>query len=240
MEFIKLSKNPIAEALIQFRFQCTKPVTPSDLKNLLKLFPDSKSEEIKEITFGIVDGKPAQSETVMGYRIVLTNGYDIIQLEPESFSFSRIGPYENWNKFRDTFLANWKILEQNIHPVNVQRIGTRYVNKILLPTDLGHVDLFMRLSPHISFSPINTHADEYFLRIGMPIREIDGRAIVTHVLDKSGSDGLLPIILDIDVFVIKDVKPELASQNETLDKLRDYKNQIFYNSFTDKGLELYK
>lgn len=70
--------------------------------------------------------------------------------------------------------------------------------------------------------------------------EMQATAIITQTMEKPAENRRLPLILDIDVFketVYVDNKEEIWNDFE---KLRIFKNEIFFNSITEKTKELFK
>jgi hypothetical protein len=80
----------------------------------------------------------------------------------------------------------------------------------------------------------------FFMQIVMPNQEIEASAIITETMEPPTENQRLPLILDIDVFkekIYADNKEEIWSDFENL---RAFKNDIFFNSITDKTEELFK
>lgn len=69
--------------------------------------------------------------------------------------------------------------------------------------------------------------------------EIDAAAIITQAFEQIVDPKLIPIILDIDVFRQKEVISEEEAW-QTLEKLRHFKNRIFFASITEKTKELFQ
>ena len=64
--------------------------------------------------------------------------------------------------------------------------------------------------------------------------------VVTQAFDQM-TPSILPLILDIDVFVEgKSFAADGDEVWEQLDQLRDFKNRIFFGSLTPKALELFR
>jgi len=69
--------------------------------------------------------------------------------------------------------------------------------------------------------------------------DIDAAARTTQAFEQIIDPKLIPIILDIDVFKQK----EMISEQEAwaaLEKLRHFKNRIFFASITEKTKELFQ
>jgi uncharacterized protein (TIGR04255 family) len=69
---------------------------------------------------------------------------------------------------------------------------------------------------------------------------IPANAIITQVFEPSLTPNIAQIILDIDVFKLKPEGIEGKDAWETLEKLRHFKNKVFFNCITDKLKEIYK
>lgn len=65
-------------------------------------------------------------------------------------------------------------------------------------------------------------------------------AIVTQALEAVSESEATPVILDIDVFKEEEFDPNGESPWAYLQKLRGFKNRIFFESITPELLELYK
>lgn len=78
------------------------------------------------------------------------------------------------------------------------------------------------------------------MRIEIPNSEIGASAILTQTMDKPTRNGRLPLILDIEVISENDYKNDHDKVWKDFDKLRHFKNDIFFNSITEKARELFR
>lgn len=78
------------------------------------------------------------------------------------------------------------------------------------------------------------------MRLEIPNPDIEATAIITQTMDKPTRSPKLPLILDIDVIKNTDYVENLAKMWEDFENLRDFKNDIFFNSITEKTKELFK
>ena len=79
----------------------------------------------------------------------------------------------------------------------------------------------------------------FFMQIVVPNVNIEANAIITVTIEKSVDDKL-PLIFDIDVYretAYVDTQEKIWDDFENLHK---FKNEIFFNSITDKAKELFK
>jgi uncharacterized protein (TIGR04255 family) len=79
----------------------------------------------------------------------------------------------------------------------------------------------------------------FLQRVVIPFAVDGTTAIVTQVLEPP-KEGLIPVVLDIDVFVMTRFGVNSHGIWTTLDGLRNVKNEIFFSSVTEKALEPYK
>jgi uncharacterized protein (TIGR04255 family) len=78
-----------------------------------------------------------------------------------------------------------------------------------------------------------------FMRVVLPMP--GGAAVITEAVDDAGvTDQVIPLILDIDVFVERKFDPSGEDMWTCLDELRDKKNDIFYESLKPEAWEQYR
>jgi uncharacterized protein (TIGR04255 family) len=80
----------------------------------------------------------------------------------------------------------------------------------------------------------------YFFRLEIPNPEINSIAIINQTIDKQKNPNKLPLIFDIDVIIESEYNIDEDRIWEDFNKLRNYKNQIFFNSTTEKAKELFR
>ena len=78
----------------------------------------------------------------------------------------------------------------------------------------------------------------FFTRVVLPDPTTGAVAIVTHALESVVTPKVVPIIIDIDVFIERTFENHEKAW-ATIDMLHDMKNLIFFESVTDKALEPY-
>jgi uncharacterized protein (TIGR04255 family) len=79
----------------------------------------------------------------------------------------------------------------------------------------------------------------FFMRLVIPDEKSRSIAIVTQTMEDT-QEQVLPLIFDIDVFREGAFAANGAEMWEVLEQLREYKNEIFFNSITEKTKELFK
>ncbi len=119
------------------------------------------------------------------------------------------------------------------------KIGSRFINNLNIPRNVELKEIIVN-SPT---SPKGTRFEMAGFLNQMTLYDDDNSvsAIVYLGLDRNKiKEPKLPVIFDIDVFSLDVIQNENTKINENLNKLRVFKNSIFFNSLTPKGVELYQ
>ena len=124
-------------------------------------------------------------------------------------------------------------------PTSIERIALRYINRLELPLPFSDFKEFVRTAPDIA--PGLPQALSHFLmQLQIPSPDNEAIAIITETIEKPiGDPPVLPFILDIDAVSKRRLEPTDSSLWERFEKLHAWKNQIFFESITDKTVELF-
>ncbi len=79
----------------------------------------------------------------------------------------------------------------------------------------------------------------FLTRVVIHEPSVGANAIIIQALEQVSTD-VAPVILDIDVFKLQPEGVEEKEAWDIIEKLRHFKNQIFFQSITDKLKEMYK
>jgi uncharacterized protein (TIGR04255 family) len=245
MGHIFLENAPITEGLIDIR---VAGITGSldaiaDVRDRLEgAFPKVvRMEQIEgHINFSPATAAEAKilPKQLIGFRYESADSKDILQLRRDGLTLSRLKPYGNWENLKATAEKAWKIFINATAPLPVQRIAVRYINKLDLPCDLQSLRDWLTAPPSLP-PDSKMMMNGFFSRIMVNSGNASG--IITQALEPTSmTGGVLPIILDIDVFSLVQLDYNSDEVWTNLDKLRLLKNDIFFKSLTDKALGEYK
>lgn len=248
-QFPRLSRAPIAEAVIEMRARAEVQWEESTIRGrLTPLLPgyqkiESQSEFEHEMQLG-----PGQ-DTVQrhrdlgwrGLRCESTDHLHIAQFNRDGFVFSRLRPYDHWEQFQGEAMRLWRIYQDLASPSGIQRLGLRFINRIELPVDGPPPDDYLRM-------PSEVLAGMPLSRVGFFHRDVlavQGYPyIVTIVrtvqpIQVTGNKGF-GLLLDIDVFSTEpfDLRDDLLTQR--LVEMRWLKNKAFFGSITQQALETFQ
>lgn len=245
-EYSLLPNAPITEALIDIRikakedFDVAKFLTLHDA--ISEQYPKKKTRHRWEGRFELKKGETpitAGTEKIDGYIFTSADGKQIFQARIDGFTFNRLKPYDKWETFRDEALRLWKLYKDLVSP-EIVRVALRFINKIdipLSPETVFDFDDYLTAGPIVP-KGLPQGISSFLTRMVINDPEIDAAAIITQAFEQIVDPKCVPIIFDIDVF--KQESKGLSEEEawKILEKLRDFKNKIFFASITEKIKEL--
>lgn len=244
MQAKHLPRAPITEALLDIQVAPRTGVTTSILEGfhqrVREHYPTRKSRF--HVSAAINVGQPSvkvqQNDTHVGFLFSSTDGRQVVQARLDGFSFSRLAPYEDWERLKGEAQRLWKIYREIVHPSRVSRIALRYINRINLPRPFQFEDYLKALPILGDGFPQNLSG--LFMRVVAPVED----AIVTlsEAIDEDAvTHTTVPVILDIEA-----VRPLDISADDDIncwkqfENLRSLKNRVFFGSLTDRAEDLFK
>jgi uncharacterized protein (TIGR04255 family) len=248
-QFRHLSRAPIVEAVIEIRARAEIPWVEQAVSEALKAkLPDypqfvSQNEVKQEVSFDLVQGSQAKQHDLgwKGLRLQSGDGRHVAQFNRDGFLFSRLHPYESWEKLQGEALRLWGIYCDLARPTETQRTGLRFINRFTLPAQETRFEDYVE--PHAK-PPRNL--DLPFLgffhqdTLAVPGYPYALNVVRTVQPPQDLKTQGLAIILDIDVFTIHPLEIRMDQMNKWLTEMRWLKNKVFFGSVTEKALESFK
>ena len=239
-EYPILKNAPIIEALIDIRvkldssFEVEKILSIYD--KIKTKYPEKQKQQISQVIFGIDEKNQEKSpiKKINGFRFISEDKKQILQARLDGFTFSRLKPYKSWDELKKEAKRLWDFYKEIVKPLAITRVAVRYINNLNIPMPLGDFGDYLTAPPTVP-DKLPQGVSSFLTRV--VIREPDNKAdaIITQALEQVVTDTA-PIILDIDVFKSN---PDSMDEKDTwaiLEKLRVFKNKIFFESIT-KGLK---
>ncbi len=243
-KYAHLSRAPITEALIDIRIKLREDLTVDKLNEIYKSissqYPERREHRQFQSRFELKDSEPSQAvveiDKVDGYLYTSADKKQIVQARLDGFTFSRLKPYENWEQLRDEAKRLWKIYQEATSP-EITRVALRYINKFDIPQPFKDFSDYLAAAPIVP-SALPQGLSSFLTRVVMPEPSIDAIAIVTQAFEQTVDPNFVPIVFDIDVFR---QTPSGMNEDEAwklIEKLRDFKNKIFFESITEPLKEM--
>jgi uncharacterized protein (TIGR04255 family) len=235
--------------VIEIRASVESPWEESDLRGQLKAkLPDYpkifSQKEFRQETKVIAGQPPEQVFQDLGWkglRFQTPDGRYIAQFNRDGFIFSRLQPYETWEKFKEEAMRLWDMHAEFAKSHEIQRLGVRFINRIALPVGEVHLDKYLIYPPQppgrIDFQIMGFFHQDALL--------VEGHPYAINVVKTvqpppgSGTDGG-GLILDIDAFCTEPFKHDAGALEKRLAEMRWLKNRIFYSSLKEEVLESLK
>ena len=238
---------PITEAVIEIKAQLPEETTLKSLESfhdhIKNRFPEKQEQRFLKAAFKLsqkdkLSSLPTKTGT-QGYLFRSLKEKKVVQSKIDGFAFNKLKPYENWKLFRSEGRELWELYSGIVNPIKIVRIGLRYINRIEVPLPFKDFSDYLLTNPQIAPNLPQT-VSHFFMQLEVPNSDIEATAIITQTMDKPTKSNRLPLILDIDVFRITGYVGKTEEMWEDFEKLRDFKNDIFFNSVTEKAKELFR
>lgn len=245
-DFPHLPNAPITEALIDIRVQHSPDMNIERIRPFHEKFKEDFPETKTRFRF---EGKfdLGEEESTVTTEVNQPNGFfytsadekRVLQARLDGFTFSRLKPYETWEALSGEALSYWNMYSEFTQPLSISRVAVRYINRLELPFPFKDFSEYLNAAPTIpKYLPQELLG--FLTRIVVPFPENGCMAIITLSLDSIPDGNNLPILFDIDVFKEDNFDRDGKKAWETIHELRRVKNRIFFESITDKMLELCK
>ncbi|MGH8605195.1 MAG: TIGR04255 family protein [Gammaproteobacteria bacterium] len=243
--FPRLAHAPIVEAVIEVRARAEAPweeaVILERLKSRLPDYPASQSQQSLQFEFKVEPGKtPEQAIHDLGWKGLRFESADklhVAQFNRELFSFSRLRPYDSWNQFSTEALRLWQIHSELAQPIEVQRLGVRFINRTAVPSE-GRLENYMQVPPqtprNLELPFANFLHHDTLLVPGHPYAI---NVIQTVQSPHGPGTEAAALILDIDVYTIQPFELRDNVFPTRLAEMRWLKNKVFFGSITPQALK---
>lgn len=242
------SRAPIVEAVIDLRAKPTVNWEPDSLKAQLKeLLPDYPHVQTKrtyQSEFKAAEGKPPEQKLIdLGWSGLMLKSQDrlqVLQFQKEGFAFSRLPPYQDWASFSTEALRLWDVYVKTMKPEAIQRIGVRFIDRMLFPADGFKLKNYIVESQQ-PLESVGLISCGFLYRDTLAVPETGYNVtLIRTIQPPEGTPPTLPVILDVDVFTTSPSELDGALVRHKLQEIRWLKNKIFFSSITETTKGMYQ
>jgi uncharacterized protein (TIGR04255 family) len=246
-QFELLPRAPIVEAVIQVH---ARPETSWEEKDILACLKPKLSEFEKsfsrnnmkpEVQLDAAHPPQVAAENLGWYGLLCESKDQSVQFNRDGFVFSRLQPYQSWDQFFADAMRLWKIYLETARPMEMQRIGLRFINKIQLPPKEVDFEKYIQPYPEPPFDldlPFLSFFHHDTLAVpGHPYAINIIRTIQPAINPQADGIGL---IVDIDAFTTQSLEIKEGVLVERLAELRWLKNKTFFGSITPEAMGLFR
>jgi uncharacterized protein (TIGR04255 family) len=165
----------------------------------------------------------------------------LVQIRAQGFSFNRLAPYSTLDDYLPEIERTWRLFVSLTFPVQIRIVRLRYINRIELQLSDGRIELadYLRVSPQLPDETGLTFAG--FFNQHAAVEAGTGNTVNIILASQPSQKEGLPIILDLTVAATGAEEPEdWAWILSRIQSLRDLKNRVFWNTLTDRCLNLFQ
>ena len=197
-----------------------------------------------KLCFGVPQENNQVVHEIAVWHGLLGRGYDqrqTVQFARDGFVFSRLEPYENWAQFFGEVMRLWKIYSDIAKPAEAQRIGLRFLNKIILPPKELNFEKYIQPYPEPPFG-LELPFMGFFHQDTFAVPEYPYALNITRTVQPPMHPAVgLALIIDIDAYATKpfEISVDILAEKVLAD-LRWLKNKAFFGSLTQESLQLFK
>lgn len=239
-EFPHLPQAPIVEAVLDIRVVLSVTWDEDNLRNkleqLLPDYPKRDTMQETEIQFSPHEGTNLIRNSVhVGLKCQSEDGFNVIQFNKNSFVFSRLNPYENWERFSQEALRLWEIYCELLKPTEIGRIGLRFINRLAIRNQRAIELADYYKNPPESIKGLNWPLAGYLHQDRIQVSDTSYFVNVIKTTQNTQMD--IGLLLDIDVYMDRHLGFDELRVSEHINKMRWIKNKVFFNSLTEKALK---
>jgi uncharacterized protein (TIGR04255 family) len=240
-----LANAPIREALLDIRVDLPAEFSAAVFKQLQgdvgKAYPKMIEGTRLQTNLQLGGtGKISAESVEMGLHSVIFMSEDektIAQFRTDGFTLNKLRPYTEWDTIFPEAMRLWTVFLSAARPASVSRTALRYINEFDLPGGLSSLPRFLRsLPPTPPAAPgrprgflTRVFGDDEKSRLG---------SVVTYSVGET-SMSQTHVVLDIDVHCTAIPGVNRDDLSPAFGRLRDIKNQIFFQSLSDEAILLF-
>ncbi|MEE9311850.1 MAG: TIGR04255 family protein, partial [Planctomycetota bacterium] len=185
--------------------------------------------------------KIASEVTSIGWKLTSQDGLWVLQVRDDRVSLSYVRsnekPYPGWEVFWKKVQAVWATAKDSLLVTSISRVGLRYINQLGTPriakalsSNSSDGKPFLATSHNVA----TDLAAEMISTMARSVLQFDNHHFATvHQLWQNQDSSEAELILDIDAYYVG----ETDVIEPTLERLREIKNSIFFESFSPELIE---
>ncbi len=236
-------KSPITEAILDLRVTLPQGFSIDTLEEIHNQVRESYPQKVPilagSIEYQIDQNIVNTSRNHYGFQFKNENSPYIFQAALGGFTCNHLAPYSSWEQFRSEAKNLWEIYKDVCKPTSVTRVGLRYINRIEIPQLAIDFKDYLRVSPEIA-SDLPQGLSSFYMQLQIPQESLQCMLTINEAFIPPTTPTIIPVILDIDVFRVKDWDSNADDIWQFIDQLRDLKNGTFEKCIADKTRRLFE
>lgn len=241
--------DPIQEALCEIQFRSPTrgwAVIPGQLYERLRtIFPSEPELEGQPQALQLKGpGGPAAEITLSqgpaGVRLQSEDGTRRLRIREGALSVHALAPYPQWPAFSSMIRSVLEVFEDVAsEDLDVARIGVRYINRVMEPTNPTEISEFFVVAP-LAFPGVDVTLHNFLGRTEHQVGDDPTRKLIATFASTQSGEGRPAFMLDLDLIAEQlDGVTDVESIMSVAQSLRDTEREVFEASITDKAREAF-
>lgn len=152
----------------------------------------------------------------------------LLQLSDNLLVINELRPYVGWRQMQADVLAAWHALRSTIPVASIERIGLRYINRVLRSEPEESPSLWLRPGPFVP-AAVLSFSTTFSSRVAASLNASSRAIVQVSTIDE---DPLI-FMFDIDCILEREIDLEEQALVAALDELHSAVWDIFDNARTD-------
>jgi uncharacterized protein (TIGR04255 family) len=193
-----------------------------------------------EVEFQPTGDKPkilSQSSDPVGFLFQSANNTELVQVRRNGLSYHKLPPYSRWEDCVAETRRLWSRFLSVAPAYQVNRLGLRYVNRLVLPAPVELKD-YVRTFPEIS-PELPQLLSGYVMQVSIPQPDpVKTVLIMRQALGPSPAPNAALVVLDNDLVSVGHFAAEGQAIWDTFEHLHERQNEVFEGTITDATREI--
>ncbi len=242
-----LNNPPVVVALFQIKYNSVNMKLSDFLKfdNQLKHnFPIRRDNIQVGIDLGGssiplgVSKFSATSDAKIGSYVYLSVDQKVkLEILDNTITYIDERPYQGWVNFKESSLKTLMVLSGILNNLEITRTSIRFINRFTFENFDNPAEYFKTLISSSEDNELPFPLRQYGFRLLMDIPDSDIYSIVNQNVENIRANSYI-YTFDIDVLDMQHLLFEQETLAVNMEKLRDVKNEIFFNNITQKTIDL--
>lgn len=244
-----LRNAPITEAIFDFRVKARAGFRGEEFAPLRSQLADRfpKMEERRGVQFEVkvkmIEGKGQppviQDIGLQGYFFKAADEKTVAQFRVDGFTLNRLHPYTSWEELFPLVIELWRLYSAIARPEVITRLAVRYINRIPFPPGPVQLETYLRSAPVVP-PELPQNVINFLTRVTIHDPAVDIAAHIAQALEVNVSGKQPAVIFDIDAFKQGEFAIDDPAIEEMFNRLRGFKNLIFFNSLTEETVRQFE
>jgi len=240
-----LDRAPITEAIIDFRVQLPPSFRVEAFEplqaSLAKAYPILEKQKLYQGRIRLSGEQVSQTTLDRGiHGFVFRNKEQarVAQFRRDGFTFNKLRLYTDWE---DVFEEAWRLWLEYVaiaQPLTVTRIAVRYVNHIAIPHPFDFPEFLT--DPPTSPDAIPQLFIDFFKRVVVHDTESGLFVNIIQAIERREDPTTVVFLLDVDAYAREEHEPGSSALEPRFQQLRELKNQVFFESITEKTAGMFE